>query len=56
MPSKTELYTQLVRQLNSGIQGLVYVLNSPINGLANVLQRRVETAPEVTHDESTENK
>ena len=30
LPSKTELYTQLVRQLNSGIQGLVYVLNSPI--------------------------
>ena len=55
LPSKTELYTQLVRQLNSGIQGLVYVLNSPINGLANVLQRRVETAPEATHHESTKN-
>ena len=53
LPGKTELLTKLVGQLNGGIQGLVYVLNSPINGLANVLQRRIETAPETTV-ESTE--
>ena len=42
LPSKLELRSMLLRQLNAPIVGLVNVLIGPVRGLAIVLQRRAE--------------
>ena len=42
LPSKNELISKLLGQLQSPITGLVNVLSAPMRGLATTLQRRVE--------------
>ncbi|MEE2885593.1 MAG: 50S ribosomal protein L10 [Chloroflexota bacterium] len=46
LPSKEELLSRLLGQLNAPITSLLYVLNGPVQGLARVLSRRIETMPE----------
>ena len=42
LPSKDELVSRLLGQLNGPMARLVNVLDAPVSGLARVLQRRVE--------------
>jgi large subunit ribosomal protein L10 len=44
LPSREELVSRLMGQLNAPAAGLVRVLNGPIAGLARVLQRHVENS------------
>ena len=43
LPSKDQLISKLMAQIQGPITGLVYVLNAPIAALARVLQRAAET-------------
>ena len=45
LPSKEELVSRLLGQLNAPITSLLYVLNGPVQGLARVLSRRIESMP-----------
>ncbi|MDA1188223.1 MAG: 50S ribosomal protein L10 [Chloroflexi bacterium] len=42
LPTKPELVALLLRQMQSPIAGLVYVLSAPLSALATVLQRKIE--------------
>lgn len=45
IPSKEELISRFLGQLNAPITSLLYVLNGPVQSLARVLSRRIETMP-----------
>ena len=45
LPSKEELVSRLLGQLNAPITSLLYVLSGPVQGLARVLSRRIESMP-----------
>ena len=44
LPSKDQLISQLMSQLQGPVTSLVYVLNGPISSLARVLQRKIESS------------
>ena len=45
LPSKEELMSRFLGQLNAPITSLLYVLNGPVQSLARVISRRIETMP-----------
>ena len=52
LPSKDELISRFLGQLQAPISSLVYVLNAPISGFARVLQKVVESGGDSSEADS----
>ena len=52
LPSKDELISRFLGQLQTPISSLVYVLNAPISGFARVLQKVVESGADSSEADS----